>query len=175
MENNIPTIKGNHEDLALAYSAHTARGFKAKCANEYDRDVWLSNGGASTLKSWGADFKTGLPDKVLQWMSGLPPYLLFDGLLLSHTGYCLDAHKENWWRTLWGRYPDDGDFVYEAGTGKPIDDGLYRVFGHTRVKEAVWGDNWVNIDSGCAYKGYGKLTGFLFPEKTTVEMENIDL
>lgn len=172
MENHVPTCGGNHEDLAVAYSTHTARGFKAKCADEYDEDIWLANGGIQALQSWGADFEVGLPNKALQWMTNLPPYLRFGDLLLSHTGYGLDADKENWLRVLWGRHPDDGDFTHEKG--KPVEDGLFRVFGHTRAKKPVVAANHVMIDTGCAYEGYGKLTGFLWPEKEIVQVENLD-
>lgn len=174
MENGIPTCGGNHEDLAIAYSAHTDRGFKAKCTDEYDDDIWLANGGIQALQSWDADFEVGLPNKALKWMADLPPYLRFDGLLLSHTGYGLDADKDNWLRVLWGRHPDDGDFVHEAGTGKPVNDGLFRVFGHTRAKKPVLKDSYAMIDTGCAYEGYGKLTGFLWPEREIVQVENLD-
>ncbi len=175
MENHVLATKGNHEDLALAYSAHTERGFKSKCAAEYDDDIWLANGGIQALQSWGADFEVGLPNKVLHWMNDLPPYLLFDGLLLSHTGYGLDADKDNWLRVLWGRHPDDGDFMHEKGTGKPVDDGLFRVFGHTRAKKPVVTPTYAMIDTGCAYTGYGTLTGLLWPEREIVQMPNIDL
>ncbi len=174
MTNKIPTVRANHDDLCLAYTPHAKRGFKAKCAGEYDEDIWLGNGGIQALQSWGADFEVGLPDNVLKWMANLPPYLLFDGLLLSHTGYGLDADKGNWLRVLWGRHPDDGDFVHEKGTGKPIDDGLYRVFGHTRARKPIVAPNFAMIDTGCAYKGYGILTGMLWPEREIVQVDNID-
>ena len=176
MENGVPTCGGNHEDLAVAYSAHTRRGFKSRCGDEYDRDIWLSgNGGREALKSWDADPRVGLPDNVLNWMVNLPPYLLFDGLLLSHTGYGLDADKGNWLRALWGRHPDSGAFTHAPKTGKPVDDGLFRVYGHTKTRKVELTKTHVNIDSGCAYEGYGILTGFLWPEREIVQVENIDL
>lgn len=182
MTNSIPTTLGNHCDLCLAYSPHVRRGFKAKCADEYDEDIWLCNGGIQALQSWGADFEVGLPDKVLQWMSDLPAYIKLDTptadgrkVLLSHSGYGLDADKGNWMRTLWGRYPDSGAFVYEEGTGKEIDDGYLRVFGHTRNREIQSGPGWINLDTGCAYEGYGVLTGLLLPEKQVVQVPNQDL
>lgn len=171
MENHVPTVAANHDDLALAYSAHITRGFKAKCPDEYDEDVWLCNGGIEALHSWDADFEVGLPNKVLQWMSDLPPYLLFEDksqgykILLSHSGYGLNADSGDWMSALWGRHPDDGPFP---------DDGFLRVFGHTKNHTAQGGSNWINIDTGCAYKGYGRLTGLLWPDMELVMQENID-
>ncbi len=183
MANKIETCAANHDDLALAYSAHAKLGYKAKCPEYYDRDVWLDNGGIQALDSWDADLlpESRLPTNVLDWFTSLPPYILIDEesqgrkLLLSHTGYGLDADKEGgWMRALWGRHPDDGEFAYETGTGKPMDDGLFRAFGHTRVKSAEMTDRWVNLDTGAAYKGYGVLSGLLWPEREIVTQPYID-
>lgn len=180
INNRIPTVSGNHEDLAMAYSEHAKLGYKNRCGQHYDDDVWLANGGIEAMESWDLDFTIGatLPKRVLDWFSKLPPYIVIDEenngrkLLCSHTGYGLDADKDNWLRALWGRYPNDGEFTHFAG--EPIDDGYFRVFGHTRVREPLSGPGWINIDTGCAYKGYGKLTGLLWPEGETVQMDNQD-
>ncbi len=178
MDNAIPTVAANHDDLALAYSAHYRLGYRAKCAQYYDRDVWLDNGGDKALASWST--KT-LPTKVLDWMSQLPAYIKLDTLtaegrkvLLSHSGYGLDADKGNWMRTLWGRYPESGAFAYEEGTGNEMDDGYLRVFGHTRNHEVQSGPGFINLDTGCAYTGYGVLSGLLLPEVEVVQVPNID-
>lgn len=180
MTNKIRTTKGNHEDLALAYSEHAKMGFKAKCARHYDRNVWLLNGGDDTLKSWGPKTKT-LPRDVLEWMSDLPPYILIEEptsenrkLLCSHTGYGLDADKDNWLRALWGRYPDDGDWTHEKGTGKAIDDGLFRCFGHTKTRKVEVMPAHVNIDSGAAYRGYEVMTAFVWPSKQLIQVSYQD-
>lgn len=177
MENNIPCVSGNHEDLALAFSRHTKRGYKAKCTSYYDPDVWLFNGGEDTMESWGCD----IPQKVLDWMAQLPPYIILDQesdgrkLLLSHTGYGLDADKNNWIRALWGRYDGDGPFVYESGTGDVVDDGYFRVFGHTQHKKPIITDTHANIDTGAAYgaRGMGTLTAMVWPTKQLISQKAI--
>ena len=181
MTNKIPTCLGNHCDLVLAYSAHAKLGYRAKCSSYYDRDVWLHNGGDKALESWGLHRGQPLPKTVLEWIVNLPPYIIPDveqvngrKLFLSHTGYGLDADQNNWLRALWGRYPDDGEFAYEKGTGKSIHDGWFRVFGHTRCKQAIVTPSYVNIDTGCAYKGYGVLSAFLWPEMMVVTQESVD-
>lgn len=181
MANKVPSVASNHIDLCLAYSAHAKLGYRAKCSRDYDRDVWFRNGGNETLKSWGLHRGQALPKDVLDWMANLPPYVKIDvpnadgrTLLCSHSGYGLDADTGNWFRALWGRYPDDGEFVYEKGTGKAIDDGFLRVYGHTKNHTAQSGNGWVNIDTGCAYESYGVLTGFLYPECVLVTQSNLD-
>lgn len=183
MQNEIPTVGGNHEDLALAYSHHHRLGYRAKCAREYDHDIWVKgNGGKETLTSWGAKgYPKVLPKPVLDWMVKLPPYLTFDmpskgrRLLASHTGYGLDADKGNWLRALWGRHGhDSGPFTYEEGTGEAIDDGWFRVFGHNRTKEPILTEAYAMVDTGAAYPGYGILTGLLWPEREIVQQAYID-
>jgi serine/threonine protein phosphatase 1 len=170
MANEIPSVSSNHIDLCLAYSAHAKRGYKARCTRYYDRDVWLWNGGEEAFASWEpnqSEWRHGLPKEVLDWMAVRPPYMVLDTLdeqgrkcLASHTGYGLEADDEGWFGALWGRHPDDGPFP---------DDNLYRVHGHTRVREVVVGDKVTNIDSGAAYDGYRTLTAFIWPTKQLVQ------
>lgn len=175
MANAISTVMGNHIDLALAYSEHTRRGYRAKCASYYERDIWLYNGGDYALGNW-PHFREGrregnvIPKEVLDWMQALPPYIISDLVddkgrkgLFSHTGYGLDADlntSDGWFRALWGRHAHgDGDFP---------DDGYHRVFGHTQAKEVRFGEGWHMVDTGAAYKAYGNMTAFIWPTKQTV-------
>jgi serine/threonine protein phosphatase 1 len=178
MQNKIPCVTGNHEDLLLAYSEHGNQGYKAKCTREYDYNVWLDNGGDVALDSWDGT----VPKDVLDWIAALPPYIILDQgagnrkLFLSHTGYGLDADKKNWLRTLWGRYPTNGDFVYEEGTGEAKDDGFYRIFGHTPARKPVITDTYAMIDTGAAYtnRGHGVMTAMVWPSKEIIQQEAID-
>ncbi len=183
MSNHIPTCIANHEDLALAFYNR-----KSHCGWYYERGIWLSNGGNHAVREWPVD-KThrdrGLggcvPDEVLSWMEGLPPYLTPSEaldengrrLLVSHSGYGLCADygtRDGWLTALWGRYDEDGfPFATDPETGKEIDDGYYRVFGHTRVRKVVVGPTHCNIDSGAAYQESATLTGFLWPSKTIIQ------
>ncbi len=113
----IPTTCGNHEHLALYH--HGA----VKSSIYSDRSIWLYNGGGDTLKSWGESVTLAgrLPAKVISWMKGLPYYLQFGKLLVSHTGHGLPnparktsdifGHDEPEEMRLWWRdqhFPDDG-------------------------------------------------------------------
>jgi diadenosine tetraphosphatase ApaH/serine/threonine PP2A family protein phosphatase len=105
-----------------------------------------------------------VPDDVLDWMEKLPPYLYPSNqldanglrLLLSHTGYGLEADTGNWYQALWGRH------VY--GEGVFPDDGRFRVVGHTGTRAPILKEKFVYYDTGAAYGG--GLTGFLWPSKT---------
>ncbi len=112
MEHRIPTVVGNHCDLALSFY----RGSRAHCNHRYDHGVWLDNGGDKAVMGWNSwdsrklsdrerlqaeGLRGRVPEDVLDWMEALPAYLLPDAapdatgrhLLLSHTGYGLDADK----------------------------------------------------------------------------------
>lgn len=181
MKHKVPTVRANHDDLALSFSRHRAKGYKAKCGHLYDWDVWLRNGGHAALASWG-EGTTELPDDVLEWMANLKPYYLIDQpdengrkLLISHTGFALDADldtRDGWFRALWGRYGHDIHAFNYDGKGEPRDDGLYRTVGHTPVKEAEVTETFARIDTGCAYGG--KLTAFNWPSKETLSIPSID-
>lgn len=195
MNNNIPTTMGNHEDLALAfYDPHPATlplSRRARCGVHYSHGIWLDNGGDVAVPGWKTIDKRQLtgpqiaqaemlggrvPDSVLDWMKGLPAYIAPDvasdangrRLLASHTGYGLDADKGDWLRALWGRREHgDGYWVgSDPASGEEIDDGYYRVFGHSRVTKAEVTEMWVNIDTGAAYNGH--MTGIIWPSKQLI-------
>ena len=83
MQNKIPTVCGNHEDLCLAYSVHQKMGYNGKCPKYYEQDIWLINGAIQTLESWSVDWgnRQGLPRNVLDWMKSLPAYIIPDAEL----------------------------------------------------------------------------------------------
>ncbi len=197
MDNAIPTVAANHDDLCLAFYKR-----KARCAGYYDRDVWLNNGGLEAVRNWPVIETRGrigweverdrsiggrIPDKVLEWMESLPAYLTpseqLDGagrkLLVSHTGYGLDADQgtaAGWFRALWGRRGHgDGPWVGYLNKEDPedireIDDGYFRVYGHSIVKTPYITNSEANIDLGAAYskRGFGNLAAFIWPTKEVI-------
>ena len=194
MTHKIPTCYGNHEDLAIAFY----RPSRSKCSCYYDDAVWLENGGKECLRNWPTidkrtakslaeyhrDKRLGgrIPDEVLDWMEGLPPYLLPSDcpdengcqLFLSHTGYGLAANlgtPDGWATALWARRATDKfPFATDPETGLEIDDGFYRVYGHSTVKQVTVQDRECCIDSGAAYssRGFGNLSALLWPSKTVI-------
>lgn len=193
MQNEVPTVCGNHEDLALAF--YENEGFSSHCGSYYERGIWLHNGGDKAAANWPTidkrstywrrDQNAGgrVPDEVLRWMEALPAYITPDNapldengrrLLVSHSGYGLAADKgtnDAWMTALWARHGFDCHaFATDPLTGEERDDGWFRVFGHTPAKQPVITDTFAMIDTGAAYsaRGYGNMTAFLWPTKQVI-------
>lgn len=194
MAHKIPTVMGNHCDLLMAFY----RPSRSKCGCYYDDGVWLENGGKECLRNWPTvdkekaksiaeyhrDKRLGgrVPEEVLDWMAALPPYLYPSerldengrSLLLSHTGYGLAADlgtPDGWMTALWGRRATDKfPFATDPKTGLEIDDGVFRIYGHTTVKKVVVQERECCIDTGAAYssRGFGVLSALLWPSKTVM-------
>lgn len=165
MAHRIPTVCGNHENLALFHHK------RIDSAIYGEPHIWLLNGGIDALKSWGQEPDGKLPSKVLDWMAALPYYLEFDEgkLLVSHTGHGkakkarkgLFGEEEPLDMLLWYR-----DTHFE-------DDGAFRVFDHTQEAEPVITDTYAMIDTGAAYsgRGYGTMTAFHWPTKQVIQQD----
>ena len=138
MRERVPTVLGNHDHMMLAYLQRT---------QAYSETDWTFNGGLQTLASWN----DVIPEEVVAWFEQLPLYLQHGSLLVSHTGHGLMAEADLI-TALWER-----EFAFP-------DDGLYRVFGHTRQREAVVTKTYACIDTGAAYGG--KLTALRWPSMT---------
>jgi serine/threonine protein phosphatase 1 len=126
-------LKGNHEELMVR-------------ARRRDDDplMWLTNGGGSTLVSFGGD----IPASVLDWADTLPLYFEDRYRVFVHSGVVDEsvplAAQES--RTLlWRRpFPGEGGDYW----------GKHLVHGHTPSDdnpETI--GNRTNIDTGCAYGG----------------------
>lgn len=150
MNNKIPTVMGNHEHMMLFHYGR-AKGYN------HPR-IWMSNGGIWTTESYCGR----VPHDVLKWAEKLPLCLIYDDVLVSHTGHGGPVIQSEM-HALWER-------------SKNFKEGFYRVFGHTQEEEAVITDSWAMIDTGAAYKahGYGKLTAFLWPSKEVIQQEYCD-
>ena len=162
MDNNVPTVMGNHEDLMLGH--HHPR---FECvANGIG--YWMVNGGGDALDSFGGE----VDEDILRWVSKLPFHLdaEYDGkkFEISHTGFggVKQASREV---KLWTRYGLEVDML-------PLPHDRFRIFGHTQKQEPWIENDFAMIDTGCAYKdrGLGKLTAFLIPEKQIIQQDNIE-
>lgn len=143
MRQGLPTVLGNHDDLMLEFV--TTRSSDAR----FD---WMINGGRETLRSWGG----AIPEEVVSWFAGLPFYLTFGRLLVSHTGHGLEAQEDRF-SALWSR-----DFRFPR-------DGWFRVFGHTQQLEPIVTDSYACIDTGAAYGG--QLTALHWPSLRIFQQE----
>ena len=117
-------LKGNHEEMFLNYYA---RGL--------DEELYMSNGGWSTLSSYGltlADARagTGFPESHLAFLSSLPLYHETEDYIFVHAGLRpgIPFSEQSEEDMLWIRHEFiDSDYPFE----KTI------VFGHTPLREPL--------------------------------------
>ena len=130
-------LKGNHEAFALGVMQGTT-----------DADHWLSQGGAETLRSYGAASARDLPREHVEWMRSLP--LSYDDgqRFFVHAGVDpnkpLDAQDDH--DLLWIREP----FLSSRRQF-----GRLVVHGHTPLATAApdLRDNRLNLDTGAVFGG----------------------
>lgn len=176
-------LKGNHEDLMAEWDYQ-----EDTWTDPYSigYDLWLYNGGYDALESYGYDFyqrKFTYKQQFLEHreiMRNLPVYKIYKipdeqgrHLLVSHSSasnvwkwHDDESRKKMFHQhTIWERTPNP----------QPIQ-GYYNVYGHTPHWNRI-GEHFANIDTGCPFKNspdFGKLTCFIWPDKITIQQENID-
>lgn len=139
----VVRLMGNHELMALA----------ALAGDRGHAPFWLQNGGAATLRSWGAD---PAADRA-EWLPHIPPAQLgfLMGLTLSHRqGAYLFVHA--------GVRPEvelhdqtraDMTEIREPFLNWRGDFGAIVVHGHSRVRHPVVRRNRIAIDTGAGFGG----------------------
>ncbi|MDB5589777.1 metallophosphoesterase family protein [Enterovirga sp.] len=139
-------LKGNHEDLLLR-AART----------EATAALWLANGGAETLASFGAAGPEGIPADVVAWIASCPTVYEDAWRCFVHAGLnpAVGRSEQTDADRLWIRdvfLRSDHDF------------GRYVVHGHTPVRSGSPDvrPTRVNIDTGACFGG--PLTAAVFRE-----------
>ncbi len=156
-------IRGNHEQMLL------------NACYKNDLDLWLMNGGRSTLSSYGGTYKDfNIPDEHLEFYKSTKMYYDSENYFFIHAGMspkktiaeCLESNKEieNF---LWEREHLN---AFETPWEKTI------VFGHTPRSRPIKKNKMRGIDTGCVYDrlGYGKLTAMVLPEEEYVQQICLD-
>lgn len=142
----LPTINlmGNHEFMMLDALVS---------GEEPSAELWLSNGGADTLYSWGVPRTT----KQVDWASRIPvPHLLFlrDLALMHQQGPYLFVHAGiRPGVRLRQQARQDLLWIREPFLSSKADLGLVVVHGHTPTKEPVVRANRIGIDTGAVMGG----------------------
>ncbi|WP_441280781.1 metallophosphoesterase family protein [Tardiphaga sp. 862_B3_N1_1] len=130
-------LKGNHEDLALA--AHDDDAWT---------DNWLTNGGASTLQSYGISSPRDLPAAHIQWLRTLPTSYQDAHRFYVHAGINphRPLHTQDEFDLLWIREP-----FLSSKAQYP----RFIVHGHTPqlTGRPDVQPNRLNIDTGAVYGG----------------------
>ncbi len=156
-------IRGNHEQMLL------------RAVYDDKLDLWLMNGGKSTLSSYGGTYKDfNIPEEHLEFYENTRMYYNSDEYFFVHAGLppdktiqeCLDDDKEinNF---LWEREHLN---AFQTSWEKKV------VFGHTPRRHPNKKEKMRGIDTGCVYDrlGYGKLTAMIIPGEEYVHQTCLD-
>ncbi len=147
---NIVCLMGNHEQMLLNY------------LTGIDEEMYLCNGGAATLLSYGISpssklqtRKTAIPPSHLHFFKSLLPYYETKDNIFVHAGLMpgLPLGEQTVHDLLWIRE----EFIHsEYDFGKQV------IFGHTPFRSPLMRPNKIGIDTG-AVSG-GKLTCVELPQ-----------
>lgn len=137
-------LRGNHEDMCLAY---LGRG-------GHWGDAWMANGGVAAVRSYGVEARSGpkaveaaMPPAHLAFLEGLERTHVADGWRFVHAG----VHPERTWEEQ-----DDEDLLWirEEFLTRPHVLPETVVFGHTPSREVLVDLPYrVGIDTGLVYGG----------------------
>ena len=160
-------VAGNHDDKLIRYldgrKVQVARGLQTTAAE---------------LESKDEDYKA----RMKRFLDSLISHYLLDGgkLVVAHAGI-----KEDYQGRASNRvrrfclYGDTTGEVDEFGLPVRLNWAMdYRgdaivVYGHTPVREAVWLNRTINIDTGCVFGG--KLTALRYPELELISVPCAEL
>lgn len=162
-EQDCVFLRGNHEQMLLD-----------ACYN--DRlDMWLMNGGKSTLSSYQATYDNlDFPEAHLEFFKSTKMYYDTDDYFFVHAGLSPDKtiaesieEKKLVQQFLWERSHLN---AFDTPWEKTV------VFGHTPRPHPIRKPNMIGIDTGCVYDslGYGKLTAVVLPEQEFVQQICLD-
>lgn len=156
-------LRGNHEQMLLDAYEHN------------NLDLWLMNGGKSTLESYGATYDNlTLPEGHIDFYHSTKMYYDTDDFFFVHAG--LSPAK-----TIADAVEDEAEvkeFLWERSHLNAFETAWEKtvVFGHTPRPHPIRKDKMIGIDTGCVYDsvGYGKLTAVLLPEVEFIQQKCID-
>lgn len=144
---------GNHEDM-----------LRAALAGRDEENLWLYNGGAATLRSYGVPtvrrLAEKLPEEHLAWLRGLREHWETEAYVFVHAGVSPAGPEATDRETkLWLRIAPGEAF----GCGKLV------ICGHTPYPSPLRGPDWINIDTGCGKLAAAPLTALLLPELEIIQ------
>lgn len=135
-------LKGNHEDMLLDYIG----------IGGTNKDVYLENGGAPTLGSYGLpeeasveDILSRIPETHLNFLKNLDSFIGCGDYFFVHAGL-------NVQRTISKQNTDDIYWIREKFLGETHSFGRVIVFGHTPHAEILYNLPYkLGIDTGLVY------------------------
>ncbi len=140
---HVVCLKGNHEDMFLDW-----------VLNGRNYDLYLYNGGGSTIRSYSQDREFHLPAEHLDFFTSLRLYYETDKYIFVHAGLKagVPLKEQDPQEMIWIRE----EFIYSN-----YDFGKLVVFGHTPLQRVLVAPNKIGIDTGAVYGG--KLTCLELP------------
>jgi serine/threonine protein phosphatase 1 len=137
-------LKGNHEDMALAYLGSPGHWGEA----------WLLNGGGATLRSYGlppdaqpSEARAVIPAAHIAFLEALEPWRRLAGHVLVHAGIRPGVPMAE-------QQDTDLFWIREEFTLHPHDLAETVVFGHTPSRTVFVDLPYkIGIDTGCVYGG----------------------
>lgn len=156
-------LRGNHEQMLLdAY-------FNNKL------DMWLMNGGKSTLASYEATYDNmAFPDEHLTFYKNTKMYFDTEDYFFVHAGL---SPKRTIAESLQGE-KHVAQFLWERSHLNAFETPWEKtvIFGHTPRPHPIRKPTMLGIDTGCVYDslGYGKLTAVILPEQEFVQQICLD-
>ncbi|SMO90481.1 metallophosphoesterase family protein [Fodinibius sediminis] len=156
-------LRGNHEQMML------------DALNGGDRQLWLMNGGKTTIRSYNGDgLQFDMPESHRQFYEATKLYYDTKEYFFVHAGVSPNktieeslSSKEEMQAFLWVRSHLN---AFEKPWEKTI------VFGHTPRPQPIRQAKMIGIDTGCVYdrRGYRRLTAVKLPEEEFVEHPYMD-
>ncbi len=136
-------------------------------------NLWLRNGGAATLKSFGIASLKKIPYKYIQFFKRTKLLIATNKYIFVHAGLNFNFHNpfQDKYAMLWTR----DEYFEEAKINNRI-----LIHGHTPIpfEDIIKQQSKkINIDNGCVYKniaGFGNLVALLLPDKKLITIKNID-
>jgi serine/threonine protein phosphatase 1 len=137
---NVICLLGNHEQMFINYYLH-----------DRDRELFLGNGGFSTLASYGfqrsgRDRPFRMPEPHLRFYQSLLPFYEAADHIFVHAGLRpgVPLPEQDLDDLLWSRF----EFIRS-----PCNFGKRVVFGHTPFSVPLVEPNKIGIDTGAVYGG----------------------
>lgn len=166
----IECIRGNHDQMMLSSYQNM----------DWQR-TWLFNGGWTTVESFQVDALKDIPSEYFHFIKNMGFYLEIDNYILVHAGlsFKTDMPLEDAQAMMWTRkWYNDIDYEW-------LKDRII-IHGHTplpksytiEMMDKLHEQRYLNLDTGCVYKGKRKGLGFLtclnMTTKELIFQENVD-
>jgi len=163
-------LRGNHDQMMLD-AIHSMK---------WQRN-WLQNGGWTTVESFDAKLFSDIPMQYFDFIKEMPYYIEVDNYILVHAGFSFDMPnpfdelhsmlwQRNWYDKINYHWLQDRMIIHgHTPTSKEDVKVMLSNFNKTQ---------YLNIDTGCVYKGrmkgLGYLTCFDLGKKELIFQESLD-